>query len=552
MTAGTRSAWLLLVLGAATAVRLVNLQWMSEQPITEYQTLLTDGDMFNHWTWAGRILAGDLLGRDVFHPITPWMQSIAPQADWERWWGGPHVFDKAPLYPYLLALVRLTAGDSYWATGLCQLALGVVNVWLMFRLAERLFGSAVGVLAGLGGALYGPFLLHETLLLRDSLGVTVSLTLLLGLSRCDGAGTGRWIVAGILFGVALLARELTILFAPFVALWIVQRFRGQWPDAARACACFAAGMLLGLSPLVARNLTVGAPPFALAARATETFVLGHAAGSLPAGFGLPTTAGSILRASDGRLGPALRLTLDSYHGDWKQLARHEGARLGAIFAAHEGSDNVNWYYFADRSALLHFSLRYHVVLALGLVGVWLARRERRSDDRFLLYFLAVALLGLQYAVVVGRYRLVPAAILALYGGVTVHWLARAMSGRRWRDALAVAAAVLCIAFVSAHLLGEFAARERYRAAEFLYAAQTYLHRQQPDRAWHELRDGLEHAYGGPDQRRLPPGYPALVSWLLGLARQTGRNAEAAAVLQKLTLQYDADPYLPKLLEQVRQ
>src|SRR5437870_2438079 len=80
---------------------------------------------------------------------------------------------------------RLLAGDGFWEIGLCQLALGLVNVWLTFLLADRFFDRTAATLAGVGAAFYGLFLLHETLLLRDCLGVTTSLLLLWGLSRCD-------------------------------------------------------------------------------------------------------------------------------------------------------------------------------------------------------------------------------------------------------------------------------------------------------------------------------------------------------------------------------
>lgn len=542
---------LVLTLAVALAVRLVNLGWMSAQPIAEYQFEWAEADMGSVWDWSGRILHGDPLSRDTYHQYTAWRARIAPLETWERWWGGKHVFHWAPLYPYAVAVMRLVAGDGFWGIGLCQLALGLVNVGLVFALADRFFGLAVAVLSGLGAALYGPFLLHETLVLRDNLAVTTSLLLLWALSRCHDAAPRRWLVAGLLFAVALLAREVTLLFGPFVVLWMAQRFRHESAALRTALASFLGGVLLGLLPLVGRNLVVGAPPLALSALANEAFIYGHAAGSRPAGFSIPGSAPSILREADGRFVDAVRLTLASYQGDWGRLVRHEVARLAAIFASFEGSDNVNWYYFADRSALLRFALRYEFVLALGLVGLWLARAGAAGDDRLLRYFLLAAVLGLQYSMVMGRYRLPPAAVLIVYGALTVYQVTLGAWELRWKRVVPAALAVAGIVTGSRQLLGATAAVDRYRPTEFAWATRVYERRHQLERAYEELREGVERAYVGPDERRLSSAYLVLAQAFADFARRSGQIADAAAVLERLSSRCDEDERLRQLLGSLR-
>src|SRR5205814_4977611 len=66
------------------------------------------------------------------------------------------------------------------------------------------------------------------------------------------------------------------------------------------------------------------------------------------------------------------------------------------------SDLVNWYYFADRSPVLRFSLRYDVVVALGVLGLWLDRRNA-ARHRLLWYFLIATVGGLMYGTIeIGR------------------------------------------------------------------------------------------------------------------------------------------------------
>jgi 4-amino-4-deoxy-L-arabinose transferase-like glycosyltransferase len=457
------------------------------------------------------------------------MRQIAPLETWERWRGGPRVFHKAPLYAYLLALMRRLGGDGFWGFAIAQLILGVLSVSLVFILTDRYFGLGAATLAGLGAAGYGPFLLHETLLLRDSVTVTVSLLLLWALSRCTAETSGRWFVAGLLLAVAFLARELTLLFAPFVVLWIAQRYWRERRTLVRVLCTLAAGVALGLLPVVTRNVVVGAPPLALSSLGNEGFVYGHARHSRPAGFAIPPDAPDILRRADGRLGEAIRLTLASFDGDWAQLARQELARFGAMFAAHEAWDNVNWYYFLDRWPLLTLSLRWEFVLAFGLVGIVLARR-RRSDDHLLLYFLLTALAGLQFTIVVGRYRLVPAAVLLVYGGVALSALAAAVRERRLGATLAMTISALAIVVASWSLLPSLSAQYRDRPAESLIAASSYIRQREPTRAYEEARAGLEmpNPETFASQRA---DYVLLGQLLLYAARESGRLPEATAFLR---------------------
>jgi len=499
------------VLALALAVRVLNLWLVSRLPVAEYQFHWAESDMAASWAWSGRIISGDILGRDTPHQYTSWMREWAPLETWERWWGGHTVFHQAPLYAYALAAMRLVAGDGFWGIGLCQAMLGVANVALVYLLAARLFGGAVPVIAALGAALYGPFLLHETLVLRDTLGVTLSLLLLWWLAGCDDARALPWLVAGWLFALA-----------------------------------FVAGVSLGLAPLVARNVVLGAPPLSLSTRGIEAFVYGNAADSAVIGLTLPAASRSILEQADGRLGTAIRLTLATYQGDWLRLVGNQLFKLRAIFARYEPMDNVNWYYFADRSPLLRFSLHFESVLALGLVGLWLDR-QRAVRHRLLRYFLLASAGALMYSTIVGRYRLPAVAVLLLYAGVTVEWTAREVAAGRWRRAAIAGLAAVGVAAASAHLLPSAERRQRYRADEFLLAAEVHYRHGRAERALEELRAGLDTAYGGPDQQTLPGGYPNLAVTFTRLAHELGRDADAAAALERVAASHPADGELERII-----
>ncbi len=532
------------MLVVATLVRAVNVWWMADHPVTVFQTAWSESDTAIHWEWAGRILGGDVLCRDGVHADTTWMRAIAPIETWDAWQGGAGAFTKAPLYPYVLAVLRFLAGDRLTGVLVGQLVLGLATVALTFALADRLFGLRAAAVAGLAAAVYGPSLLHETFLVRDCLAVTTSLLLLWALVRAaDGAGGGRWLFAGCLFALALLARELTILFAPFVVVWMVQRLRGEPPKLAAALASFAGGVVLGLVPLAARNVAVGIPPWTLSSIGGYGVVLGHAVDAVPAGFMVPESAKTILLEAQGRLWPTIRLTLMSYHGDWARLLSNEAARAAAIAASFEAGDNVSWYYFANRWPLLRVALRWEMVLALGVVGLWVARERARADVRILVYFLVAAAVGLQYTSVVARYRLVPAAVLIVFAGAAVDWLVDVLQARRFEAAAIGVAAALAVLLLSTSLLPEFAARHRYRPTEFIIAARAYMERNDPTHAYDEMRAALETAYVDPSRRVMPEGYAWLASGLIRVGAPLGRSADAATLLDRLRRTFDADANL---------
>lgn len=536
---------LLAVLLVALVVRSANVWLTARLPVAEYQLRWGESDMATAWEWSGRIVAGDLLCRDTVHQYTAWMRDIAPLATWERWWGGKGVYHQAPLHAYALAAMRAVAGDGFLAIALAQMLLGLASVALVFLLAERCFGRAAATLAGLGATLYGPFLLFETLVLRDTIGVTTSLVLLWALARAADGGAGRWLAAGLLFAVAVLARETTLALGPFVLLWIGQRAGWRPVPAAAMLGPFAVGAAAGFLPLVTRNLAVGVAPWALSTRGLETFVYGHAAGGSPVGLALPPAAQSILEGADGDAGAALRLTLASWNGDWAGLLGQELLRLRAMVAGYEAPDNASWYYFADRLPVLRCSLGFAPVVALGLVGLTVA--ERRADDRILRYFLLSAVIGLEFSMVIGRYRLPAAAVLLVYAGGALAWLGRQGVRGRWWPVVLTTAAAVALALVSAHALGATARRHRYRTAEYLLAGEHHYRHGDLARSLAELEDGLAHAYRGPDQRTLPPGYVTLIEPLVRIYQERGRPADAVPVLARLAADYPDDADLRALV-----
>ncbi len=71
------------------------------------------------------------------------------------------VFERTPLYPYIIAVVYAIAGSDLLWIRLLQAAVGAANVVLLYRLTARLFDEQTGRVTGILAASYGMFWIHE-------------------------------------------------------------------------------------------------------------------------------------------------------------------------------------------------------------------------------------------------------------------------------------------------------------------------------------------------------------------------------------------------------
>ena len=531
---------LALVLVLALAVRLANLMAIAALPVASYQENWTATDMAVNVAWADAIRKGDWLSRQPVHPFTLWMGFIAPQRTWERWWGGPSVFHQAPLYAYVLAGIRALFGTSFWSVAVGHLLLGLASVALVFLVAARTFGPTAATVAGIGAALYGPLVFHEAMWLRDTLAVTTSLALLWALGRAPAGGWGRWLVAGLAFALALLTRETVLLLSPVIVVWACGQLRGRARTA--GLTALACGMALGLAPLVVRNAVVGAPLLSFSSRAIEGFVYGHAADGSPTDLVIPRSAKRILGEADGSFWRTVSLTLAT-HESVPALLRWEARKLASVVSSYEPADNVNWYYFAERSPALRLGPPYALVLALALVGMWLERR-RGPDEQLLRWFIVVTIAGLMFAPLVGRYRLVLVAALLPHAAAAAVRLAGWLRSRAWRPAAVTVAVVAAVALSSTRLLAEQRVQLAHRLNEpIMTAIRLWDERGDADAAFAELRLGLARAWRPPGRPYVfPGGYEALKALMI-ISDRSGRPADVLPDLEAMLEAYPEDPVL---------
>lgn len=128
---------------------------------------------------------------------------------------------KAPGYPAWVGLWYAIVGHNPLAVRLIQVPLGAVTIALAHRLARRLFGSRVALVAAFAVALYPLAFQYEELLYSEALATPLTLAVLLAV--LGGPPTRRRsLVTGLLLGVTLLVRSSSLLLIAgiLVAWWI--------------------------------------------------------------------------------------------------------------------------------------------------------------------------------------------------------------------------------------------------------------------------------------------------------------------------------------------
>ncbi len=468
-------------------VRLVHFWTIAGTAFPKIPRVFLQSDLHANLEWAQTILAGDWLGRDTYHPEFTAKQGIAPPETWYRWWGGKEIFHQAPLYPYLLAALLALAGGSLPFVALLQLVVGAVHPLVLFGLARRLFDERVGLVAAALTALYGPFIFYEGVLLRDWLPPLLEPLALWALLRARDNGRARdWLAAGAALGLALLAKESVVLLLFLAGVWLLWEKWPAWRSVGRAGALLLVGLVLCLSPLLLRNLAVGAPLFTLSNRAAETFINGNAIDSSPVGLGYNlVTLKTIMERSGGRLPLVIRETLGTYQGKFALFVRKQVLKVRGLVDPYEVPNNESYYYGQEISPVLRFTLRYGLIFPLGMAGIFLSVSAWRRQ-RLLYLYLPAALAGPLLAMVLSRYRLVLVPVLILYAAALLLWVYDAARERNIARTLGGLGLVLGVGIAQHLWLPLRSAEEYVRPHEYRLASMVYASEGRFDRAVAEI------------------------------------------------------------------
>jgi hypothetical protein len=479
VTSESRRA-LLALAAVCVSVRATHLLAVHDTAVFAAHRIWPQTDMYIFDQWAQRIVQGDVLGRETYHPILDWMARTAPAEDWARWFGTAPVYFKAPLYAHLVALLRWLFGDPALPMAILQIGASTASTVLLFLVTERLLGAAAGFAAALAFAVYAPAVHYDAVLLRGPWVILAALLDTWCLVRLRERLTPRGAaLLGLTVGGAILLNEGFTTLPVFVLIAF-----GFWaPSVARfatAAAWFAAGLGIALAPLVVRNLVVGAPPLSVAITGAWVVALSNASDSDPVTFAYPQPSFvPLMEASDAQLGRVLWLCLRSFDGVY-DLLRFYLHRMAGLVAPFEDADNASFYYAEISSPVLRWLPDYGWIFPVVALGIALSigRVPLRSLGALVPVSLALLATNL-LAPPLSRYRL-PLIVLALpFAGLAAARAWRWLVQRRFAVLLGALLAMVGLRIVADLverrfvLTGATPWARVYRMADFYTAAEEY-------------------------------------------------------------------------------
>ena len=141
-----------------------------------------------------------------------------------RWGSAPHLwrgfsdaYQYGPLHLSLIGVALRVWPDRLWAPRVLSLVCGMSGIWLLFRIAHRLFGREAAFVAALGLALSPLHIQASTTAASEAL----FLALLLG--SIDLLLSDRIIGSALLLGASGLVRYDGWLYVPLLTGWLVLR-----------------------------------------------------------------------------------------------------------------------------------------------------------------------------------------------------------------------------------------------------------------------------------------------------------------------------------------
>lgn len=363
------------------------------------------------YTWQDNPLTKHLIADALYYE--KWSQAVFSESP----------FYLPPLYPFLLALARWIFGGPLLPVLLLQAALGLLSLWLIFRIALRHFGYPAALASGLLALLYGPLLFFETKLLGVTLAVALGLAcvelLNKGLAR---KSPGSLVLAGLAQGLLCEVRPNFLIFG-FMSLLLVWADRNSRERRWKSSALFAAGLALPLALSLGYNLATCGEPILVTANGGINFYFGNhsrASGVNDAPtrdfssiFDQQAAARRLAEADEGRT-----LSHGEVSGYWRnkafrEIAENPGAwsrlvikKLGLFFSNFEYGviyiPGVERHLSPIQTVQL---LPTALILALGLGGAGLALRRKYKGLWPLLLFLASSLVTVLLFFMAGRFRL---------------------------------------------------------------------------------------------------------------------------------------------------
>jgi tetratricopeptide (TPR) repeat protein len=479
---------------------------------------------------------------------------------------GPGLYYVSPLYIYVLA-AGLALTNSLTAVRVLQVLAGALAVGGIWMMARQWSNSRAAWFAAALASATGLITFYEVLLLQASIDVALTTAALLALTWALERRGVRWfLIAGIVFGLAALNRPNMAIAAAGLAAVLMLRQR------IRPALILSAGVLLGMAPVVVRNVVVADQWSLVSSHGGLNFYIGNSAmatgfyntvpGIQPDIKGQSRDTRLVAEQALGR--PLTDAEVSDYFMDlaWTWIRENPGhaarlflKKLGFVFHAQHIALPYSYPFFVydAETSLRFYAVGPWLLIPLGLVGliVMFRRAEDRSSALVWIAFVPIYAVSVAIFFVAERYRLPLLVPLCVGSGIALDALATQIAARHWKPLLVPLLAVIAglLLVNSRQSISDARWEEGLKMAQRL----AILNRDaevaewvkkleagaRPGEVQHEV--GLQYFLGGKLDRALPylieaqrldPGQPD-VEYNLGQALlKAGRAAEALPHLQR--------------------
>lgn len=447
-----------LIVALALVLRLLNCYFMAESPLFAVPT----SDEQEHFALASKIATEGWLA----------------ESEGILW--------RPALFAWVCAAVFSVTGISYMAVHLLVLVCDLVAVGLWFRIAAKCFGPRTGIVAGIGMALYVPFIHFSSTGYMESFALMMlggmvycTVTCLERLERNPAeAIPGRprlsaWLVgAGVLTGLCILTRPTVMILVPGMAVLLALaawRGRGHALRAVAVLAVWGVAVVAGVFPNALRHRVVAGEWVWIGSASEIAFHMGNNNGGWGWHASSPGLEYDIYRDTPVALG-GRPLTVEAAREYWSEQNRRYvqedtadflkglAIKAGQIWNHYEIHLTNDFQEHKRLSPVERWSLPSAVVLPLGLTGliyVLLTRlggllRRRDQDSPIVCAQLLLPVLVLLYLggtalyMANTRHRLPAMPALIVLGGLAVTEMMR-LAGERKTEKARLALLLLLVA-----------------------------------------------------------------------------------------------------------
>lgn len=370
---------------------------------------------------------------------------------------------RAPLYPTLLGCVYKVFGRDPFIPRVLGILFGMGTAGLVLAIGSRIFGRGVGILSASILILYRPFIYHETELLIPATLIFLLMLALWNLVRCleRPEFKVRWLLTGVCFGLAAIARPNVLMFMPVLVFWLLWRERKR---AVIPVIVLTLGTIVAIAPVTVRNYIVGRDRVLIASQGGINFYIGNNPESdgytakTPLGYNWhgdyeDSVALYAKRRAEKIAGRPMKPSEISkfwFQEGMRFWREHPGTAIGLLLKktylfwnAYEIKNNKNMYFQTRYSPVLQLPLlSFGVVSILGVIGmaIWWGKSLRATGTRdavsgtpfVLILYLLVYMGSVVAFFVCDRYRLPVVPVLALFGAYGAMEVCEAVHGRAWR------------------------------------------------------------------------------------------------------------------------